>query len=176
MSAIAARIGPATTIRCRTISPSSSSPTISTGWSTISTTPSRRVPMLGTAGAVEGHQRADPLCARRQPADRPDAGRAQRLRGLRLHLRHRPGRRRRQGAGRMGHARARPNGTCGPATRAASPPLPSAPDYCVAKGMEIYGNEYAIQFPAPCLAGRPRPQAVADPRPHQGARRPVQRL
>ncbi|TJV25534.1 MAG: FAD-dependent oxidoreductase [Mesorhizobium sp.] len=23
----------------------------------------------------------------------------------------------------------------------------SAPDYCVAKGMEIYGNEYAIQFP-----------------------------
>ena len=52
----------------------------------------------------------------------------------------------------------------------------AAPDYCVAKGMEIYGHEYAIQLPAPCLAGRPRPQAVADPRPHRGARRPVQRL
>ena len=52
----------------------------------------------------------------------------------------------------------------------------SAPDYCVAKGMEIYGNEYAIQLPAPCLAGRSRPQAVADPRPHQGAGRAVQRL
>ena len=50
------------------------------------------------------------------------------------------------------------------------------PDYCVAKGMEIYGHEYAIQLPAPCLAGRPRPQAVADPRPHRGARRAVQRL
>ena len=120
---------------------------------------------------VQGHQRADPLCARRQPADRPDARRAQRLRGLRLHLRHRPGRRRRQGAGRMGDARARPSGTCGPAIRAASPPSPPAPDYCVAKGMEIYGNEYAIQFPAPRLAGRPRPQAVADPRPHRGAGR-----
>ena len=32
------------------------------------------------------------------------------------------------------------------------------------------------QLPAPRLAGRPRPQAVADPRSHQGARRPVQRL
>ena len=31
-------------------------------------------------------------------------------------------------------------------------------------------------LPAPCLAGRARPQAVADPRPHRGARRPVQRL
>ena len=29
---------------------------------------------------------------------------------------------------------------------------------------------------APCLAGRTRPQAVADPRPHRGARRAVQRL
>ena len=28
------------------------------------------------------------------------------------------------------------------------------PDYAVAKGMEIYGHEYAIQFPAPRLAGR----------------------
>ena len=51
---------------------------------------------------VQGDQRADPLRARRQSADRPDARRAQCLRGLRLHLRHRPGRRRRQGAGRMG--------------------------------------------------------------------------
>ncbi len=73
---------------------------------------------------VEGHQRPDPLCAGRQSADRPDAGRAERLRGLRLHLRHRAGRRRRQGAGRMGDRGRRPNGTCGPATRAASPPLP----------------------------------------------------
>ncbi len=53
----------------------------------------------------QGHQRPDPLYARRQPADRPDARRAQRLRGLRLHLRHLPGRRRGQGAGRMGHRR-----------------------------------------------------------------------
>ena len=28
------------------------------------------------------------------------------------------------------------------------------PDYAVAKGMEVYGHEYAIQFPAPRLAGR----------------------
>ncbi|TPN16061.1 FAD-dependent oxidoreductase [Mesorhizobium sp. B2-1-3] len=33
----------------------------------------------------------------------------------------------------------------------------SAPDYCVAKGMEIYGNEYAIQFPRHAWpAGRDR--------------------
>jgi dimethylglycine dehydrogenase len=39
----------------------------------------------------------------------------------------------------------------------------AAPDYAVAKGMEVYGHEYAISFPAPRLAGRARPQAVADP-------------
>ena len=111
----------------------------------------------GQGRPVQGDQRADPLRARRQPADRPDARRAQRLRGLRLHLRHRPGRRRRQGAGRMGDRKARPNGTCGPATRAASPRFASAPDYCVAKGMEIYGNEYAISFPRHAWpAGRDR--------------------
>ena len=33
----------------------------------------------------------------------------------------------------------------------------AAPDYCVAKGMEIYGNEYAIQFPRHAWpAGRDR--------------------
>ena len=50
------------------------------------------------------------------------------------------------------------------------------PDYSVAKGMEIYGHEYAISFPAPCLAARAQSQAFADPRPHRCARRAVQRL
>ncbi len=40
---------------------------------------------------LQGDQRADPLCAGWQPADRADARRAERLRGLRLHLRHRAG-------------------------------------------------------------------------------------
>ncbi len=38
-----------------------------------------RVPILGTAGPFQGHQRADPLYAGRQSADRADAGRAERL-------------------------------------------------------------------------------------------------
>jgi dimethylglycine dehydrogenase len=114
----------------------------------------------GTAGLLQGHQRPDPLYARRQPADRPDAGRAECLRGLRLHLRHLPGRRRGQGAGRMGDRRARPNGTCGPATRAASPAA-AAPDYCVAKGMEVYGHEYAMHFPRHAWPEGRGPQAVA---------------
>ncbi len=59
----------------------------------------------GHGGRQQGHQRSHPLHPRRQPLDRADAGRAERLRGLRLHLRHRPGGRVGQGAGRMGDRR-----------------------------------------------------------------------
>jgi dimethylglycine dehydrogenase len=61
-----------------------------------------RVPLLGTAGLTKNINGPIPYTPGRQPADRADAGRAQCVRGLRLHLRHLPGRRRRQGAGRMG--------------------------------------------------------------------------
>ena len=49
-------------------------------------------------------------------------------------------------------------------------------DYCVAKGMEVYGHEYAIQFPSPCLASGAQPETLADPRPDCRARRAVQCL
>ena len=49
-------------------------------------------------------------------------------------------------------------------------------DYCVAKGMEVYGHEYAIHFPHHAWpAGRDK-KLSADPRPHQGAGRAVRRL
>ena len=44
-------------------------------------------------------------------------------------------------------------------------------EYCVAKGMEVYGNEYAMHFPMASLARRPRPQAVCRPRTRQSPRR-----
>ncbi len=56
----------------------------------------------GRGRDLQGDQRAHPLRAGRPPADRADAGGARRLRGLRLHLRDRPGRRRGQGPGGMG--------------------------------------------------------------------------
>jgi dimethylglycine dehydrogenase len=34
-------------------------------------------------------------------------------------------------------------------------------DYCVAKGKEVYGHEYAMHFPMATLARRGGPQAVA---------------
>ena len=56
-------------------------------------------------GRIQDPQRPHPLHPRRPAADRPDAGRAQRLRSLRLHLRHHPGRRCRQGARRVDYRR-----------------------------------------------------------------------
>ncbi len=101
----------------------------------------------GHGRPVEGHQRPDPLCAGRQSADRADAGRAERVRSLRLHLRHRAGRRRRQGAGGMGDARGDRVGHVVVRSRAGSPLLPRRPTMPVAKAMEVYGHEYAIHFP-----------------------------
>jgi dimethylglycine dehydrogenase len=49
-------------------------------------------------------------------------------------------------------------------------------DYAVAKGKEIYGHEYAIHFPAPCMACGPQPEAFAHPRPDSRPRRAIRRL
>jgi dimethylglycine dehydrogenase len=102
-SATARRIGPTRPIRCPRISAFSFIPTRSTGCRMVDRGFHGPRARAGRGGAGQDDQRPDPLCARRQPADRADAGRAQRLRGLRLHLRHRAGRRRGQGAGRMDH-------------------------------------------------------------------------
>ena len=105
-----------------------------------------RVPILGTAGLSKVINGPIPLCARRKPADRPDARRSQCVRGLRLHLRHRPGRRR----GKVLAEWVTEGQTewdmwsCDPRRFTA---FASAPDYAVTKGMEVYGNEYAIYFP-----------------------------
>jgi len=124
---------------------------------------------------LQGHQRTHPLRARRQPADRADAWRAQRLRGLRLHLRHRPGRRRGQGADGMGHRRPH---------RMGHVVVRPAPLHEIRGGAGLRRRQgpgslrprIRDPLPAPRLAGGPQPQAVADPRPYRGPRRAVQRL
>ncbi len=64
-----------------------------------------RVPILGTAGLSRVINGPIPYAPDGLPADRADARRAQRVRGLCFHLRHHARRRRGQGAGRMGHRR-----------------------------------------------------------------------
>ncbi len=64
-----------------------------------------RVPLLEKAALTKVINGPIPYTPGRQPADRADAGGAECLRGLRLHLRHLPGGRGGQGAGGMGDRR-----------------------------------------------------------------------
>ncbi len=118
-----------------------------------------RVPMLGSAGDQQGDQRADPLCAGRQSADRADAGRAECVRGLRLHLRHRAGRRCGQGAGRMDDRGRRPSGTCGRVDPRRFTDYTDQ-DYCIAKGDGGLWPRIRHAFPASRMACRARQEAV----------------
>ena len=49
------------------------------------------------------------------------------------------------------------------------------PDYCVAKGMEVYGHEYAMHFPHHAWPAGRGPEALAGARPDRGARGAVRR-
>jgi hypothetical protein len=122
-----------------------------------------RVPVLARR-ACQGHQRPDPLRARRQPADRADAGRAQRLRGLRLHLRHRQA----GGAGKVLAEWVTEGETewdmwsCDPRRFTDF----TDPDYCVAKAWRSTATNTRCTSPPPLARGA-RPQALARPRPHK---------
>ena len=102
-----------------------------------------------------GGQRADPVFAGRQSLYRPGARPAQFLPLQHVQLRHRPGRRRRQGDGRMGDRTGRPNGISG----ALDPRRYTGyatQSFTVAKAVEVYQNEYAPAFPLEERpAGRP---------------------
>ena len=121
-----------------------------------------RVPLLGAGGREQGDQRPHTLCAGRLAAAWPDAWRAQCLRGLRLHLRHRAGRRRGQGAGRMDHRRRHRMGHVGLSIRAAIPttriPTTASPRGwrsmatnmpCISRAMN--GPQGAIANSHPCM-------------------------
>ncbi len=121
-----------------------------------------RVPILGTAGLSKVINGPIPYAPDGNPLDRADARRAERLRGLRLHLRHRPGRRRRQGACRMGDR--------GP-DRMGHVVVRSAPLHrlrrraglCRRQGHGNLRQRICHQLPAPRVAGGAQSQAVADP-------------
>ena len=83
-----------------------------------------RVPMLGTAGLSKVINGPIPYAPDGNPLIGPMPGVPNAFEACVFTFGICPGRRRGQGAGRMGDRGRRPNGTCGPAIRAASPALP----------------------------------------------------
>ncbi len=107
-----------------------------------------RVPALAEAGRQADDQRAGELHAGRQLHPRPGAGMRQhvRRRGLQR-LRHRLGRRRGLGAGRLGGDAARHRWTCGSSTSAASRTCTGTATGSASARCEAYGKHYTIGFP-----------------------------
>ena len=106
-----------------------------------------RVPLLGTSRGLQGHQRPDPLCA---PDGNPLIGPMPGVPNAFEACVFTFGIAQAGGAGKvLAEWIVRwpdRSGTCGPAIRAVSP-ITRINDYCIEKGMEVYGHEYAMHFP-----------------------------